>query len=356
MTLSVIEQMSEQMINHEHNWEKANNEQNNESLTAELERYKERVKTFEQRLNIDLSCREKMIDSQMDDMIREKLALKEQVDSLEQNLSKQIKEKECLLETFNVFQNQSKEKENKYQENEIDLEKKIKELDNIVYKVGQSAQTVHMLTKPQAFYDTIHKQALVDVPSELPKVSLVNASLKKLKFHLTQFDSVVKKRTTPSALKEGSSKKAKIVESKIANHSEPNHTWGSNGTDIPSSSSLVMIGTVRFGNDHIARIMGYGDYQLGNVTISRVYYVEGLGHNLFYVGQFCNADLEVAFRKNTFFIRNLEGVDLTFGSRDTNLYTISLDDMLKTYPISLYPQRSRPKLVWNLIITSLLCT
>ncbi|GJR66453.1 retrovirus-related pol polyprotein from transposon TNT 1-94 [Tanacetum coccineum] len=122
--------------------------------------YKERVKTFEQRLNIDLSSREKMIDSQMDDMIKEKLALKEKVDSLEQNLSKQIKEKESLLQTFNVFKNEAKEKENKYQENEIDLEKKIKELDNIVYKVGQSAQTVHMLTKPQAFYDNTHKQAL----------------------------------------------------------------------------------------------------------------------------------------------------------------------------------------------------
>ncbi|GKC12929.1 hypothetical protein Tco_1009711 [Tanacetum coccineum] len=259
-----------------------------------------------------------MIDSQMDDMIREKLALKEQIDSLEQNLSKQIKEKESLFKTFTVFKNESKEKENKYMENEIDLEKKIKELDNIIYKVGQSAQTVHMLTKPQAFYDNTHKQALgyqnpfylkkaqrikptlydgvvmsnthvavpviddeetlileeesrskmfekakdpeviakkishkpidyeklnrltddfgkrfspqqelsaeqafwfhilnpsiessytppviVDVPSELPKVSLVNASLKKLKFHLTQFDSVVKKRTTPNALEEG---------------------------------------------------------------------------------------------------------------------------------------------------------
>ncbi|GKD44914.1 hypothetical protein Tco_1269559, partial [Tanacetum coccineum] len=43
----------------------------------------------------------------------------------------------------------------------------------------------------------------VEVPSELPKVSLVNASLKKLKFHLTQFDSVVKKRTTPDARTEG---------------------------------------------------------------------------------------------------------------------------------------------------------
>nr|GEW68166.1 hypothetical protein [Tanacetum cinerariifolium] len=139
---------------------KANKEQNNESITAELERYKERVKTFEQHLNIDLSSREKTIDSQIDDMIREKLALKEQIDSLEQNLSKQIKEKESLFKTFTVFKNESKEKENKYMENEIDLEKKIKKLDNIICKVGQSAQTVHMLTKPQAFYDNTHKQAL----------------------------------------------------------------------------------------------------------------------------------------------------------------------------------------------------
>ncbi|GKA40636.1 retrovirus-related pol polyprotein from transposon TNT 1-94 [Tanacetum coccineum] len=99
MILSVIEQMSEQMINHVNNWEKANKEQNNESITAELERYKER--------------------------------------------------------TFNP--------------------------------------TIEPSYSPPV---------IVDVPSELPKVSLVNASLKKLKFHLTQFDSVVKKRTTPSALEE----------------------------------------------------------------------------------------------------------------------------------------------------------
>ncbi|GJU95233.1 retrovirus-related pol polyprotein from transposon TNT 1-94 [Tanacetum coccineum] len=139
----------------------------------------------------------------------------------------------------------------------------------------------------------------------------------------------------------GSSKKAKIVESKNANHLEPNHTWGSNATHIPSSSSLVM--TVRFGNNHIARIMGYGDYQLGNVTISRVYYVEGLEHNLFSVGQFCDTDLEVAFQKNTYFICNLKGVDLISGSRDTYLYTISLDDMLKTSPIYLLSKASKTK-------------
>ncbi|GJZ65259.1 hypothetical protein Tco_0621955 [Tanacetum coccineum] len=115
------------MINHVNNLEKANKEQNSESVTAELERYKERVKTFEQRLNIDFSSCEKMIDSQMDDMIKEKLALKEQVDSLEQNLSKQIKEKECLLQTFTFFKSESKEKVDKYMENEMDLEKKIVE-------------------------------------------------------------------------------------------------------------------------------------------------------------------------------------------------------------------------------------
>nr|GFA02820.1 integrase, catalytic region, zinc finger, CCHC-type, peptidase aspartic, catalytic [Tanacetum cinerariifolium] len=70
------------------------------------------------------------------------------------------------------------------------------------------------------------------------------------------------------------------------------------------------LGTVKFGNDHVAKIMGYGDYQIGNVTISRVYYVEGLGYNLFSVGQFCDSDLEVAFRQHTCFIRNLDGVDL----------------------------------------------
>ncbi|GJV40849.1 hypothetical protein Tco_1419289 [Tanacetum coccineum] len=56
--------------------------------------------------------------------------------------------------------------------------------------------------------------------------------------------------------------------------------------------------------------MGFGDYQIGNVTISRVYYVEGLGHNLFSVGQLCDSNLEVAFRQHTCFIRNLDGVDL----------------------------------------------
>ncbi|GJW91394.1 retrovirus-related pol polyprotein from transposon TNT 1-94 [Tanacetum coccineum] len=66
------------------------------------------------------------------------------------------------------------------------------------------------------------------------------------------------------------------------------------------------LGTVKFRNDHVAKILGYGGYQIGNVTISRVYYVEGLGHNLFSVGQFCDSNLEVAFYQHTCFIHNLE--------------------------------------------------
>ncbi|GJZ99073.1 hypothetical protein Tco_0671624 [Tanacetum coccineum] len=174
--------------------EKDNKEHNNESVTTELERYKERVKIFEQRLNIDLSSREKMIDSQMDDMIKEKLALKEQVDSLELFFLFKSS-KECLLQTFNVFKSESKEKEDKYMENEIYLEKKIKELDNILFKVGQSAQTVHMLTKPQAFYDNIHKRALgYQNPFHLKKGQRIKPTL---------FDNVVKIKTTPDARTEG---------------------------------------------------------------------------------------------------------------------------------------------------------
>nr|GEY91217.1 hypothetical protein [Tanacetum cinerariifolium] len=71
------------------------------------------------------------------------------------------------------------------------------------------------------------------------------------------------------------------------------------------------LGTVKFGNDHVAKIIGYGDYQIGNVTISSVYVMEGLGHNLLSVGQFCDSDLEVAFRQHTYFIHNLEGVNLS---------------------------------------------
>ncbi|GJR38303.1 retrovirus-related pol polyprotein from transposon TNT 1-94 [Tanacetum coccineum] len=95
------------------------------------------------------------------------------------------------------------------------------------------------------------------------------------------------------------------------------------------------LGTVKFRNDQIAPILGYGDLVQGTITIKRVYYVEGLNHNLFSVGQFCDADLEVAFRKSTCYIRDLKGNDLLTGSRGIDLYSISLQDSTTPNPICL---------------------
>ncbi|GKD36533.1 retrovirus-related pol polyprotein from transposon TNT 1-94, partial [Tanacetum coccineum] len=160
--------------------------------------------------------------------------------------------------------------------------------------------------------------------------------------------------------------KPKNIKSLSANKKELDKSWRSIVSDVPSfsldecrSSKLFsgildsallkhytgdrsqltnfvnkFLGTVKFRNDHVAKILGYVDYQIGNVTILRVYYVEGLGHNLFSIGQFCDSNLEVAFRQHTFFIRNLEGVNLLTGSRGNNLYTLSLGDMMAvTAPI-----------------------
>ncbi|GJT44477.1 retrovirus-related pol polyprotein from transposon TNT 1-94 [Tanacetum coccineum] len=103
------------------------------------------------------------------------------------------------------------------------------------------------------------------------------------------------------------------------------------------------MGTIRFRNDHVAAIMGYGDYQIGNVKISWVYYMEGLGHNLFSVGQFCDSDLKVAYHKHTYFVRDLEGVDLIKGSRGTNLYTMSLEVRTRSSLIRLLSKASKTK-------------
>nr|GEY12038.1 reverse transcriptase domain, reverse transcriptase zinc-binding domain protein [Tanacetum cinerariifolium] len=186
-----------------------------------------------------------------------------EINRLKQTLSEQLQEKESLMKTIVVLKNDFKKEESKNIDREIALEKKIKHMDNIVYKIDQSAQTVHMLTTPKFFYDHSTKQALGfqntfylkkarqlepklydgnvikntcaivipdseetlmlaeeshskmiikqqdlmvlenKVPKELPKVTMVNTSLKK-KHNLTGFDVVVKERTTPTSITEGS--------------------------------------------------------------------------------------------------------------------------------------------------------
>ncbi|GJZ61973.1 hypothetical protein Tco_0618110 [Tanacetum coccineum] len=244
LILSVIEQLKTQVIN----CTKINldNKSVNDTLTAELKRYKEQVKVLKEGQNVDLKSKDNVSDS------------------------------------FTLLKNDFKKEESKNIDGEIALEKKIKQLDNIVYKRDQSVQTVHMLTKQQFFYDHTTKQALgfqnpfylkkaqqlepkfydgnviknrsaimipdsgetlilaeeshlkmllkqqdpmvlekknsiqssdpspscrptkVEVLKELPKVSMVNTSLKKLKHHLAGFDVVFKERTMATAITEGS--------------------------------------------------------------------------------------------------------------------------------------------------------
>ncbi|GJW37174.1 retrovirus-related pol polyprotein from transposon TNT 1-94 [Tanacetum coccineum] len=104
------------------------------------------------------------------------------------------------------------------------------------------------------------------------------------------------------------------------------------------------LGTVCFGDDQFALILGYGDLVQGNITINRVYYVEA-NHNLFLVGQFCDANLEVAFQKSECFVRDLQGNDLLTGNRGSDLYTISLQEITSSTPICLMAKAS-PTQAW----------
>ncbi|GJV37641.1 hypothetical protein Tco_1410118 [Tanacetum coccineum] len=98
---------------------------------------------------------------------------------------------------------------------------------------------------------------------------------------------------------------------------------------VPSASRVSCIKNKEHegGSKHMDRETEASQSFVLEVFGKLVYFVEGLGHNLFLVGQFCDSDLEVAFRRNSCFVRNLDGVDLLKGNRSTNLYTINLHEM-----------------------------
>nr|GFA12504.1 integrase, catalytic region, zinc finger, CCHC-type, peptidase aspartic, catalytic [Tanacetum cinerariifolium] len=112
------------------------------------------------------------------------------------------------------------------------------------------------------------------------------------------------------------------------------------------------LGTVRFGNDQFAPILIYGDLVQGNIMINMVYYVECLNHNLFSVDQFCDADLKVAFRKSTCFVRDLQGNELLTGNSGSDLYTISLQELTSSTPLCLMAKAS-PTQAWKPLIKHL---
>ncbi|GJY05683.1 hypothetical protein Tco_0371623 [Tanacetum coccineum] len=109
---------------------------------------------------------------------KENQTYKMEIDTLKETLSTHVKEKESLAKTLTVFKTESKEKESKYIDKEIVLEKQNKELENIICKMYRSTQAMHMLTKPQVFYDDTHKQALgYQNPFNLKKAQWIKPTL-----------------------------------------------------------------------------------------------------------------------------------------------------------------------------------
>nr|GEX03654.1 hypothetical protein [Tanacetum cinerariifolium] len=179
-------------------------------------------------------------------------------------------------------------------------------------------------------------------PSQTPRVDLVpnkqsNASIRTKPITNSQRHVIVKENVSSNmvtasftGLVNTARTRRPQPKGKTKNAMVPS---ASKSSEVKKNVTVEEHRTVRFRNDHIAAILGYGDLKWGNITITRVYFVEGLGHNLSSVGQFCDADLEVAFRRNTCFIRDLDGVDLLKGNHFTNLYTINLYDMASASPI-----------------------
>ncbi|KAI3735801.1 hypothetical protein L6452_15316 [Arctium lappa] len=110
--------------------------------------------------------------------------------------------------------------------------------------------------------------------------------------------------------------------------------------DMLTNFTEKYCGTVRYENDQFSPILGYGDIQRKNITIKKVSYVEGLGHNLFSIGQFCDKDLEVNFKAKRCSVRTEEGEELLVGTRKSDLYTINLSDVQTDKQICLLSKAS----------------
>ncbi|GJV07732.1 hypothetical protein Tco_1345388 [Tanacetum coccineum] len=235
LILSVIEQLKTQVAN----CTKINldNKSVNDTLTAELERYKEQVNVLKEGQNVDLKSNDNVLDSSPQSV---------EIDSLKQTLSEHLKEKESLMQTFTLLKNDFKKEESRNIDREIALEKKdqtnikAQQLEPKLYDgnvikntsaimIPDSEETLMLaeeshfetrfvpqteLSTEQAFWSQnsvnssdptlSSRPTKVEVPKELPKVSMVNTSLKKLKHHLAGFDVVVKERTMATTITEGS--------------------------------------------------------------------------------------------------------------------------------------------------------
>nr|GEU37542.1 hypothetical protein [Tanacetum cinerariifolium] len=160
----------------------------NDTLNTELERYKDQVRILKEGENVDLKSKDIGSDS---------CAQFIEIDNLKQTLSEHLKEKESLIQMVTLLKNDFQKEKSINIDREIVLEKQIKELNNIVFKTNQSAQTVHMLMKPQFFYDHITKQALEPILSTRPTKVEVLKELRKVRMEkvlvITAFKGNIRK-------------------------------------------------------------------------------------------------------------------------------------------------------------------
>nr|GFB60222.1 hypothetical protein [Tanacetum cinerariifolium] len=110
------------------------NKQVNELLTVELERYKNQKRILKEQNH--------------DDKASVSYEQSLEIENLKHTLSEHLKENESLEQKVTLFKNDFQQEESQNIDRELALEKQVKELNNIVFKRKQSAQTVHMLTKP----------------------------------------------------------------------------------------------------------------------------------------------------------------------------------------------------------------
>ncbi|GKA81255.1 hypothetical protein Tco_0787947 [Tanacetum coccineum] len=143
------------------------NEQNkvvNESLTAELARYKEQVEIYEKRERFKLTEREQKIDEQLriiitDRNIKEE-SLKKELHSVKMQLNSTIDHNKLMKDEVATLKKDFKQKENKYLEDFLDMKALKEKVEDKLFKQDQSLQTVHMLCKPKPFYDEKKKVAI----------------------------------------------------------------------------------------------------------------------------------------------------------------------------------------------------
>ncbi|GJX61409.1 retrovirus-related pol polyprotein from transposon TNT 1-94 [Tanacetum coccineum] len=286
LILSVIEQLKNQVTH----CTKINldNKNVNDTLTAELERYKEQVKVLKEGQSVEIKSQNNFSDSHEQNA---------EIDRLKQILSDKLREKESLMKTVNELKDDFKKDESRNIDREIALEKKIKHLaqqlepklydgnvikNTCIIEILDSEETLMLAeesrskmilnqqdpmvlekkvnTKPVDYNfvppsnpfpsSTTNK---VEVPKELPKVSMVNTSLKRLTHYLADFDKVVKERTTATAITEGMwGLLNKILKANVVQNARPSkeacqHVIGYYDTDVaefiykkkPQLSSLV---------------------------------------------------------------------------------------------------------------------